>query len=161
GVSIHSIDFSPDGLRIVSGSHDGYIRATDVASRQQLAEQPMILDANPVLSVAFAHDHPWIVSGSSNGAIRVWDAESHNLIGATFMENKNDVPSVAITEDDSRILSGSIDGDIQLWPTPKDLTNTLCGKLSAGLSNQQRNNRVSSTDGYPAACRDLPMPPGE
>jgi WD40 repeat protein len=142
GASIHSIDFSADGKRIVSGSHDGYIRVTDVESRQPLAGHPMILDANPVLSVAFAHHHRWIVSSSSNGAIRVWDAESHNLIGATFMENKNDVPSVAIDEDDGRILSGSIDGEIQLWPTPEDLTQKLCDKLSADLSRSQLNDGV-------------------
>ena len=148
-----------DGQRIVSGSHDGAVRVWNVESRQQLKPQPMSVDGNPVLSVAFAHDQPWIVSGSLNGAVRVWDADRYEPIGAPLMGHKDYVPSVAISADDSRILSGSYDGNIQLWPTPKDLGDRLCDKLSANMTHQQWNDWVSSTDGYVQACPALPTPP--
>ena len=55
--------------------------------------------------------------------------------------------------------TGSYDGNIQLWPTPEDLADALCDKLSANMTHQQWNDWVSSTDSYVQVCPALPMPP--
>jgi WD40 repeat protein len=70
--TIMSVAFSPDGTKIVSGSHDMTIKVWDFDKLELLSEKT---DAHslPIMSVAFSPDGPKIVSGSCDGTIKVWD----------------------------------------------------------------------------------------
>ena len=65
-----SVAFSPDGTRIVTGSHDKTVRLWDAASGELLATLKGHDDA--LLSVAFSPDGARIASGSQDKTVRLW-----------------------------------------------------------------------------------------
>jgi WD40 repeat protein len=67
-----SVNFSPDGKRIVSGSHDETVRVWDAHTGQQALT--LRGHTGPVTSVAFSPVGRRIASGSADNTVRVWDA---------------------------------------------------------------------------------------
>ncbi|KIM56120.1 hypothetical protein SCLCIDRAFT_89586, partial [Scleroderma citrinum Foug A] len=64
---------SPDGTRIVSGSHDNTVRVWDTDSGVEIGS-PLEGHTLGVTSVAFSCDGTKIVSGSWDNSARVWNA---------------------------------------------------------------------------------------
>jgi WD40 repeat protein len=99
--SVSSVAFSPDGMRIVSGSHDQTIRVWDAHTGDTVAG-PFKGHTMSVTSVAFSPDGTRIVSGSDDQTIRVWDArtgdavpENDMSIGASLLCHlHSDIPSI-------------------------------------------------------------------
>ena len=120
-----SVAFSPDGTRIVSGSHDYTIRVWDARSGDVVAG-PFEGHTDYVRSVAFSPDGTRIVSGSDDRTIRVWDARSGDVIAGPFEGHTSDVMSVAFSPDGTRIVSGSDDRTIRVW-------DARSGDVVAGL----------------------------
>src|SRR5699024_12598254 len=72
--SVESVEFSPDGTMIASGSMDETIRLWNIDTGQ--AVNVLIGHSEGVKSVAFSPDGTTIVSGSSDGTVRRWDVTS-------------------------------------------------------------------------------------
>ena len=70
---VSSVAFSPDGKRIVSGSHDMTVRIWDAATGQPIGA-PITGHTGPLISVAFSPDGNTIVSGSFDKTLRLWPA---------------------------------------------------------------------------------------
>ncbi|HSQ68442.1 MAG TPA: TIR domain-containing protein, partial [Steroidobacteraceae bacterium] len=111
---ISSVDFSPDGKRIVSGGWDGTVRLWDVDSAAAIGT-PFQGHSGSVESVAFSQDGRRIASGSADGTARLWDAESGAAISVPLEGHKGVVTSVAFSPDGERIVSGGRDGTVRLW----------------------------------------------
>ena len=69
---IQSVAFSPDGMRIVSGSYDKTLRLWDAVSGAHL--NTLKGHSDWIMSVAFSPDGMRIVSGSRDSTLRLWDA---------------------------------------------------------------------------------------
>jgi WD40 repeat protein len=76
---VTSVQFSPDGARIVSGSHDRTIRVWN-AHDGTLVAGPFEGHTDRVTSVQFSPDGTRIVSSSHDYTIRVWDTQAVNHI---------------------------------------------------------------------------------
>ncbi|KEP45602.1 tyrosine kinase catalytic domain protein, partial [Rhizoctonia solani 123E] len=112
--SIWSVQFSPDGSRLVSGSSDDTIRVWDVA-RVTTVVGPLKGHTDTVRSVAFSPDGSQIVSCSRDHTVRMWDARDGKLIGNPFEGHTNWVKSVAFSPRGTYVASGGNDRTVRIW----------------------------------------------
>ncbi|KAF8465463.1 WD40-repeat-containing domain protein [Gautieria morchelliformis] len=113
-LGVSSLPFSPNGKRIVSGSHDLTIRVWD-ADTVELLSAPFEGHTSYAMSVAFSQDGKQIVSRSGDQTIHVWNADTRELLSAPFEDHTNRVMSVVFSHDGKRIVSGSSDQTIRVW----------------------------------------------
>ena len=125
---VTAITVTPDGKRIVSGSHDRTIRVWDMETGAAIGNT---LEGHKgwVNAVAVTLDGKRIVSGSDDHTIRVWDLETGAAIGKPIKGHKSRVATVAVTQDGKRIVSGAVDGTIRVWDME---TGAAIGSLIKG-----------------------------
>jgi WD40 repeat protein len=144
---VTSVNFSPDGARIVSGSDDGTVRLWDAASGAELTA--LRAHKQGVNSVGFSPDGARIVSGSRDTTVRVWyvsGAELALLHGRDELVNcghREGVSSVSFSPDGMRIVSGSSDMAVLVWDAT---SGDVLERLYTNVSSSQ-NSVCFSPDG--------------
>ncbi|KAG8709525.1 hypothetical protein FRC11_005476 [Ceratobasidium sp. 423] len=112
---IHSVVFSPDGTRIVSGASNGVIQTWDVYNGTTISK-PLLGHSRSILSVAISPDGAFVISGSSDRTVRVWEASTGNAHGKVLEGHTNSVNSVVFSQTKPILIaSGSSDKTIRLW----------------------------------------------
>jgi WD40 repeat protein len=152
-----SLAFSPDGMRLISGSGLGDFSAIiwDVESRN--LRRRLQGHTGEIYGVAFTPDGQRVVTGSYDNTLRLWRVGDGGLI-AEMKEHRNKVFGVAVNPIDSSIASGSDDGEIRLWngttgmpirawmqpgSNPASLTFSRDGKwLLSGTGTYARDHNV-------------------
>jgi WD40 repeat protein len=107
-----SVAFSPDRLRLATGSKDRTARVWDARTGEKLVECKG--HTLPVTSVAFSPDGRRLATGSTDKTARVWDARS----GEKLLECKGHtayVTSVAFSPEGLRLATGSWDRTARVW----------------------------------------------
>jgi len=113
---ISSIDFSPDGRYLVSGSSDKTVKLWEVETGNAINT---FSDHNgPVNTVSFSRDGRYISSGSDDKSMIIWDVETGNKLHEYHGHN-GAVVSVSFSPDGQRIISGSSDKTMKLWSMEK------------------------------------------
>ncbi|CAE6410726.1 unnamed protein product [Rhizoctonia solani] len=111
-----SIQFSPDGTRIVGSSltYRKNIVVWDVSDGKSLFGT---LDGhrNSVCSVSFSPDGTLIASGSGNATIIIWDASTGRKALGPLTGHSDWVRSVHFSPNSTRLVSGSHDRTIRIW----------------------------------------------
>jgi WD40 repeat protein len=109
--------FTPDGQRILSGSHDGTVRLWDVASREELHR--FTGHKNKVRSVAVSRDGRYGLSGGFDRTVRLWDLVDKKAVREFSREggpaHTSSIWSVALSPDGKQALTGSQDLSMRLW----------------------------------------------
>ncbi|PVG01360.1 WD40 repeat-like protein [Serendipita vermifera] len=111
---INSISISPDGKRVVSGSHDLTIRVWDAETGETIIG-PLYGHSREVTAVAFSPDCKLIASGSRDRTLRIWNSESGQIDAGSTFHHSAEIASIAFLPDGKRIAVGSRDGTILLW----------------------------------------------
>ena len=127
--SIHSIAFSPDGSKIISGSSDKTIQVWDASTGVEMLP-PLRGHDDSIHSVAFSPDGSKIISGSSDKTIRVWEASTGIEMLPPLQGHNNLITSVAFSPDGSKIISESYDKVILVWDASTG-TVLLCPQMTA------------------------------
>ncbi|KAJ7686939.1 WD40 repeat-like protein [Mycena rosella] len=129
-----SVNFSPDGAWIASGSLDCTVRVWDAQTGALVAGPCEHTEA--VYSVHFSPGGHRIASGSYDNTVRVWDTGTGALIAGPFIGHQNAVNSVHFSPDGTQIASGSYDETVRVW-------DAQTGTLVAGPFKGHRGSVTS------------------
>jgi WD40 repeat protein len=114
---IYSVEFSPDGTRIASGSSSGAVQIWDTRTRKQLFACSNYDVAHKFLiqSAGFSPNGQYVVSGSSDGTLCVWDAQTGYRTLGTLTGHTDSVQGVQFSPDGLHLVSCSCDSTIRFW----------------------------------------------
>ncbi|KAJ7192655.1 hypothetical protein GGX14DRAFT_594255, partial [Mycena pura] len=123
GYWVSSVDFSPDGKRIVSASADETIRVWDAQIGLLPENDKTFVGLRKyVQSVFFSHDGLHLVSGSLDDKVGIWDSETGVPSMEPFEGHTDSITSVAFSPDGTRIVSGSGDKTLRVWDSKTGTT---------------------------------------
>ncbi len=110
---------SPDGKRVVIGSHLGQsAQLWDLESRKPLG--PPLKHADWVMAVAFSPDGRTFATGCKDKVARLWDAESGKLVGKPMVHTLA-VNTLTFSPDGKTLATGCEDvfgaasGEVRIW----------------------------------------------
>ena len=112
GRRVSAVDFSPDGMMIVSSGGDLEIRIWDAFACTLL----LVLSGHTsnVDSVKYSPSGTRIVSAAGDRMVKIWDAVSGVLV-RTLKGHSNYVSSAVFKPDGAQVISGSWDCTIRIW----------------------------------------------
>jgi WD40 repeat protein len=106
-----TVDWSPDGTRVVAGSGYGnLVTISDATTGQHL----LVLQGHTdvIGNVAWSPDGSKIASASNDNTIRIWDATTGAALNTFSLENVN---SIRWSPDGQSLAATSTDGRVVLW----------------------------------------------
>ncbi|KAG2486351.1 hypothetical protein HYH03_014932 [Edaphochlamys debaryana] len=115
--AVLSVNFSPCGTMLASGSGDTTVRFWDLNT--QTPKHECKAHKNWVLVVAWSPDAKWVASGDMNGQIHLWDPQGGKLAGTCSGHGKW-ITSLAWEPahkalPSARFVSGSKDNLVKVW----------------------------------------------
>jgi WD40 repeat protein len=109
---VSGAEFSPDGNRVVTASHDGTARIWDAASGREI--YTLRGHEGPAWSAVFSSDGARIATASDDRTARVWDGVSGGEI-AQLRGHEQRVGRAAFSPDGARIITASVDCTARIW----------------------------------------------
>ncbi|KAJ7142333.1 WD40 repeat-like protein [Mycena epipterygia] len=145
---IASVDFSPDGTRLVSGSGDT-LQIWDAETGKSVFG--LIKGHTGIIrSVHFSPDGRQIVSGSDDAAVRIWDAQTGAPV-ASLDGHTERIIETRFSPDGTRIVSISYDNTIRIWdaqmnkPTSRLQVETAVAPDTLPDNKRSASQTVSNT----------------
>ncbi len=138
--TVYSVEFSPDGKRLVTGSWDNTIRLWNIENWAPIGS-PAEEHLMEVTSFAFSRNGQQLLSGGGEGTVRLWDvapAQSDcNLSNGPVLRQKivfptDQVKGLSFTPDEKRFISGSLGGIVRISERivcPGRETQELCAQF--------------------------------
>ncbi|CAE6514661.1 unnamed protein product [Rhizoctonia solani] len=112
--TVRSVQFTPDGSRLVSGSWDRTVRVWDI-ERGTTIVGPLRGHTGYVYSISLSPDGSQVVSCSDDGTLRLWDARNGVMIGNLFEGHTGPVFSVDFSPRGTYVVYGGGDKTAHLW----------------------------------------------
>jgi WD domain, G-beta repeat len=169
--SVETIAVSPDGKIAFSAgkSYDPWVRAWNIALRQQLWATPNVRD-DDAESARFSKDGQTVAMGTSNGAVKLFDVASGHRLRMLIIGRS--VDSLAFSPDGTTLALSSDDGLIRFFDTKSwcetkqinnsDMTEGIAFSPDGTLLAAATFERVRLWDVARAAkVRDFPIRPAK
>jgi len=140
---VYSLDFSPDGRLLVSGSDDKTVRIwnmIDGTSKVLTINDEDSTINGGVTSVAISPNGQFVAAGSLDTVVRIWDMTTAQLV-ERLRGHRDSVYSVAFTPDGKGLVSGSLDKTVKYW----DVSGLVVG--TSANANESRSASGRGMDG--------------
>jgi WD40 repeat protein/tRNA A-37 threonylcarbamoyl transferase component Bud32 len=137
--TVHSVQFTADSRRLVTGSHEQALHVWDVRTGDLM--RLITLGKHPRLEVTFSADGRRMTSWTQGDAVvRVWDVETETQL-VTLPNGKNTLRSVHINKRGDRVLTIEAypSSTLHLW----DVATGRCLSTMRGHSNALMQLAVS------------------
>ena len=139
---VHSVAFSPDGKKIISGSKDETIKIWDFKTLNVLTS--LKRHYATIYALEYSEDGKYFFSGGDK-SINMWD--SSGIYIRTLSGHTTSVWSIGISKDNSYLVSGSFDNNFRLWDIAEEKTihifdNNRKSVLAVAFS--KANNLIAS-----------------
>lgn len=148
--SLTSVDFSPDGSKIVTSSFDGRIRVWDWAKGEMLLSRDVGkvtgAYAPVILSSRYSKDGKLIITASQDHMIRIWNADTGELEMKPLSGHAGSVTSAHFSPDGSFIVSSSLDGEVRIWDLNPKVPYRIVGRARAIPFNTKTVKKWEETD---------------
>jgi tetratricopeptide (TPR) repeat protein len=145
-----SIQFSPDGNRVVTASLDKSARIWDARTGQPLTQRLRHQDG--VASARFSSDGHRIVTASWDRSARVWDVTSGQPM-TEALNHRDRLHYSEFSPDGQRVLTACADGTARVWevplaslPTPKWVPNLMEAVATKRVNEQGVFESVTAQD---------------
>ncbi|PSB56287.1 WD40 repeat domain-containing protein [Chamaesiphon polymorphus] len=112
---VRCLSFTPDGLKLASGSFDKTIKVWQLDTGSALHTLTDRLKG--VFALAVSPDGKFLASGSWDDTVELWNLETGTLL-KNLSQHQASVRSLAISPDSQTLISGSFDRTIALWHLP-------------------------------------------
>jgi WD40 repeat protein len=110
---VRTYAFSPDGLRLASGSIDRTARMWDAATGTQLAVCKG--HASTIHSATLSSDGARLVTASADGMVRQWDAKTGLEVEPPYDRHSADLNSAVYSPDGEWVASAGDDRTVRVW----------------------------------------------
>jgi WD40 repeat protein len=134
-----SVDFSPDGNLVASGSTDDTMRLWQVNPGRLL--RTMHGHPFPILSLAFSPNGTFLVTGSTDGLLRTWMVSNARLL-TSMAGHAGWVTDLSISNDGKFVVSCAQDFTVRVW---RLADGKLVQTIDEGMANV--NSVAFSPDG--------------
>jgi WD40 repeat protein len=108
---ITTIEWSPDGRRLATGSYDGTVLVWDAAAS---SVSHTFFHPRLVNGVRWSHDGRLVASACADATCRLWDVESGRCV-LVLARHTDDVVDAAWSADDRFLVTVAQDGTGRLW----------------------------------------------
>ncbi len=129
GQALISMDYSPDGSKIVVGGQNNDVVIWDITSGSVV--KTMKGHSDDVVTVRYSPNGRYIASGGVDNKFLIWDAITGDLLH-TIAAHKDYVRDVAFSPDSKMVATASWDGTAKVWQT---LTGDLVTTITAHKDN--------------------------
>ena len=146
-----SIDFSPDGKKLVSATFWGDFVIRDWESEEillakKVKDVPFHL-LPEIRCVKYSNDGKYIVTASNDNIIRIWDANSGVQVGKPLVGHIGSICSVYFSPDGNCIISSSLDDTTRIWDLNPKVSCRVTGR-ARNIPFEPDNNKIAiSPDG--------------
>ena len=123
---VNSIDFSPDGRYVVSGSTDTTLKLWDAKKGTLL--MTLVGHTMRINKVAFSSDGKYIVSGSDDHTVKVWNSKTGKVLW-DINESKSPINDVSFSSNGKYILVLN-EHNIKVWDWNNKNIFTIITKAS-------------------------------